>query len=86
VRIRNSIVRISVTAAMIEMPRNTSCHPDGSMSDCTAKAAKMPTPTTLMMPIAVRSSTVAAALVTGEMCPISSTMRSGSLATPRIVK
>ena len=56
------------------------------MSDDTAKAAKMPTPTTLMMPIAVRSRTVAAALTTGETRPISSTTRSGSLATPRIVK
>ena len=56
------------------------------MSDDTAKPAKMPTPTTLMMPIAVRSSTEAAALTTGETRPISSTTRSGSLATPRIVK
>ena len=56
------------------------------MSDETAKPAKMPTPTTLMMPMAVRSSTEAAALTTGETRPINSTTRSGSLATPRIVK
>ena len=40
----------------------------------------------LMMPIAVRSRTEAAALTTGETRPISNTTRSGSLATPRMVK
>ena len=76
----------STTAAMMAMPRNLRCHSGGSMSDDTAKAANTPTPTTLMMPIAVRSSTDAAALTTGGTRPISSTTRNGSLATPRIVK
>ena len=56
------------------------------MSDDTAKPAKMPTPTTLMMPMAVRSSTEAAVPLRRETRPINSTTRNGSLATPRIVK
>ena len=72
--------------AVIAMPRNVLCHPGGSISDETAKAAKTPTPTTLMMPIAVRSSTEAAAATTGGTLPINNTTRSGSLATPRMVK
>ena len=56
------------------------------MFDETANVAKTPTPRTLMMPMAVRSNTVAAVLTTGDTCPISITTRSGSLATPRIVK
>ena len=61
VRVRKNSVTASVTMAMIAIVRNARCHSGGSMSDDTANAAKTPTPTTLMMPMAVRSSTEAAA-------------------------